>query len=71
MTFFYESDEDLALRGHGCLGDNKNTFAAMENISSMDIMDFIEANFDMVDDGEEEEERREDRYEQMADRHHV
>ena len=70
MTFFYESDEDLALRGHGCLSGNRDTFAAMENISSMDMMDFIEANFTDFDDSEEEE-RREDRYEQMAQRHNM
>ena len=71
MTFFYESEEDLALRGQGCLSGNADTFAAMENISSMDMMDFIDAHFSDSSESPEEDERREDRYEQMASRHHM
>ena len=70
MTFFYESDEDLALRGHGCLSGD-NLFGDVENITGMDIADFIEAISVDSSNEEVEEERREDKYEQMAAHHNV
>ena len=69
MTHFYESDEDLALRGKGVI-TGENFFDDLDNVTGMDFSDFVSATFFQADD-EQEEERREDRYEQMADRHHV
>ena len=67
MTFFYESEEDLALRGQGCLSSS-NLFDDIENVTGMDICDYIEGlSFDSSD--RDETEYREDRYEQMAQRH--
>lgn len=69
MTFFYESDEDLALRGSGCLATDASSFASMENITNMDIIDFIEANW-MTESSDEPEYRDErDNSERLADRH--
>ena len=69
MTFFYESDEDLALRGSGCLSTDASSFASMENITNMDIIDFIEANW-MTESSDEPEYRDErDNSERLADRH--
>ena len=70
MTHFYESDEDLALRGKGVI-TGENFFNDLDNVSGMDFADFIAATFSSSEDEEHYEERREDRYEQMADRHHV
>ena len=69
MTHFYESDEDLALRGKGVI-TGESFFEDLDNISGMDFSDFVSATFTALDD-DHEEERREDRYEQMACRHHV
>lgn len=70
MTFFYESEEDLALRGSGCLSGD-SMFDDIENVTGMDIVDFIEANFSSTTEDNEECEYREDKYSQMAERHHV
>ena len=72
MIYFYESEDDLAIRGQGCLADASNMFEGVENVTGMDIADFIEATYvGEVNSGEteqEENEHREDRYEQMASR---
>lgn len=70
MTFFYESEEDLALRGTGCLSGD-SMFNDIENVTGMDIVDFIEANFSPAVEDNDECEYREDKYSQMAERHHV
>ena len=71
MIYFYESEEDLAIRGQACLSAD-NLFDSVENTTGMDIVDFIEATYidqDSNDESEELDERREDRYEQMASRY--
>jgi len=69
MTHFYESDEDLALRGKGVI-TGESFFDDLDNISGMDFSDFVSAAFSAHEE-DQDDERREDRYEQMACRHHV
>jgi len=69
MTHFYESDEDLALRGKGVI-TGENFFDDLDNVTGMDFSDFLSASFASSED-DQEEERREDRYEEMANRYHV
>lgn len=70
MTHFYESDEDLALRGKGVI-TGESFFNDLDNVTGMDFADFLAASFTSESDDDQEEDRREDRYEQMADRYHV
>ena len=59
MTHFYESDEDLALRGKGVI-TGEDLFSNLGNLSSMDIADFIESTWTgSISDASEEEYRDE------------
>ena len=69
MTHFYESDEDLALRGKGVI-TGEDVFNDIENVTGMDFGEYLAALTSSSED-DIDDDRREDRYEQMADRHHV
>ena len=69
MIYFYESDEDLALRGTGCLSA-KDMFTDVTDVTGMDIADYIEALAVDNTESADLEERRDERSdsERMADR---
>ena len=67
MTHFYEDDQDYALRAKGPI--TGNWFSDIEDLSGMDIADFIEATYTDSADSEETEYRDErDNSDRMAER---
>ena len=70
MTHFYESDEDLALRGKGVI-TGEDLFSNLSNISSMDLADFIESTWGSVKAEDAEDEYRDERSssERQADKY--
>jgi len=67
MTHFYEDDQDYASRAKGPI--TGNWFSDIEDISGMDIADFIEATYTDSTDSEETEYRDErSESDRMADR---
>jgi len=73
MTYFFESDDDLANTGGGVLpeGTNSPWYADVTHTSGMDIADYIELTYDRKEKDTDEDEYRDERDEssRLADRH--
>jgi len=73
MIYFYESHEDLAMRGGGVLsgGTNSKWYDDVTTTSGMDIADYIEATYNGASNDDQEQEYRDERDDssRLADRH--
>jgi len=73
MIYFYESHEDLAMRGGGVLsgGTKAKWYDDVTTTSGMDIADYIEATYNGASNDDQEQEYRDERDDssRLADRH--
>ena len=72
MIYFYESHEDLAMRGGTLSGGTKTKwYEDVTTTSGMDIADYIEATHNGSSNDDQEQEYRDERDDssRLADRH--